>query len=234
MISDKLKLQLGDWECLYPFFESDEWVTIKSQLKPDFQTITPIIDVWFRPFKECKYKDIKVLWLTPGPYHTKDSYTGENTADGLAFSTDLRHTVPNSLFNIYKGYEWDQHEGVNRKLKRSNDLTFLANQGVLLLNLSLTTIYKKESYHLEIWKPFIQYVLKTIQNTKPNVIFCGFGEVAKEYLTEIKETVLIRNYPKDQWKHDNIFSEIDKKLIKQKQEIIFWDKYYAEMEKAPW
>lgn len=241
MISQNLQEQLGDWTCLYPFFESEQWPKIKEQLKPDFKEITPELPVWFRAFKECKYSDVKVVWLGLSPYYTKDGYTKKNVADGLAFSTKQEHSVPPSLFQIYKGYEWDKWNGMNLYMLRSNDLTFLANQGVLLLNCALTTVYGSADKHLEIWKPFIQYVLKVL-GEKEGIIFCGFGQVANQMLTVVdknKHLVLEREHPaaaayrQGYWKHDKLFTKVDEELIKQNKETILWDKYLVELGPPP-
>lgn len=68
MISDRLKEQLGDWTCLYPFFETEAWTKIKEALKPDLSTTTPDIGVWFRAFKECPFSKVSVVWLGLSPY----------------------------------------------------------------------------------------------------------------------------------------------------------------------
>jgi len=241
MLSQRLKDQLGDWTCLYPFFESEEWTRIKEALKPDFSNITPEIDVWFRAFKECKYADLKVVWLGLSPYYTTDPYTKRNVADGLAFSTSTKHTVPPSLFHLYKGYEWDCHQGMNLALERSNDLLFLANQGVLLLNSALTTTYGSPDKHLEVWKPFIQYVIKVLNSDK-KIIFCGFGKIANELLTGVdraKHVVFEREHPaaaayrSGDWKHEKLFTKIDEELIKEGKSEILWDKMYLGLEPAP-
>ena len=237
MISEKLKQQLGDWTCLYPFFESSEWLKIKEAIKPDFGQTTPELDNWFKAFKLCPYKDVKVVWLGLSPYYTKDIHTKENVADGLAFSTDYRHAVPPSLFKIYKGIEGDLWDRMNLNMTRYNDLSFLAEQGVLLLNSALTTTFGKADSHLEIWEPFIKFVLKVL-NQKEGLIFCGFGRYACEQLTFIddKHTVFEREHPAAsayayrEWNHEDLFSKINEKLSKQDKEIILWDKYLTELQ----
>ena len=242
MVSEALKEQLGSWTILYPFFESSEWTKIKEAIKPDFSKTTPEVGVWFRAFKECRYTDLKVVWLGLSPYFTTDQYTKKNTADGLAFSTDTKHTVPPSLFHLYKGYEWDQFDGINLNLARHNNLEFLANQGVLLLNSALTTTYGSAESHLEIWRPFIKYVIQVLNKEKSGLIYCGFGKVANELLTFVdkeKNTVFEREHPAaaayrgNNWKHDKLFTKVDDELIKQGKETISWDKYYADLEPAP-
>ena len=241
MVSEALKSQLGDWTVLYPFFESPAWTKIKENLKPDFANLTPEIGVWFRAFKECKYADLKIVWLGLSPYFSKDKHTGKNVADGLAFSTPQIHSVPPSLFQLYKGMEWDLWTGMNLEMERSNELTYLANQGVLLLNSALTTTYGKPDSHLEIWKPFIQYVLKVL-NEKEGLIFCGFGKVANELLTSIdksKHLVIEREHPaaaayrNDSWRHEKLFTLVDEELDRQSKPMMKWDRYLAHNDEEP-
>lgn len=233
MVSDALKKQLGDWTCLYPFFESSEWTNIKLQLKQDISSLTPEVEVWFRAFKETKFEELSVVWLGMSPYYTIDSYTLNPTADGLAFSTDPRHTVPPSLFKLYKGMEEDLWRGMNLVMERSNKLDFLAHQGVLLLNCALTTPVGDSKKHIPVWKPFISYVIKTLNAKKEGLIFAGFGSYANELLKKVdatKHVVEEREHPAASsyeyrnWIHDNLFSKINEHLAKQNKTIL-WDKY---------
>ena len=240
MISEKLKEQLGDWTCLYPFFESPEWAKIKESIKPDFSKTTPELDVWFKAFKECKFSALKVVFLGLSPYFTKDSYTKENVADGLAFSTSTRNNVPASLFQLYKGLEWDLWKGMNLNMGRTNNLTFLANQGVLLLNSALTTTYGKPDTHLEIWRPFIDFVFKVLTEQKPDVIVVAFGKVAQEVVvSNFKSEFIIQvehpaasAYQSRNWEHSNMFSKINK-VLEERNTPIVWDEYYLTLEPAP-
>lgn len=235
MISDKLKEQLGDWECLYPFFESEEWPKIKEALKPSLSQTTPDVSVWFRAFKECKYKDVKLVIVGLSPYFGVDSYTNENIADGLAFSTSEKHTVPPSLFKIYKGMEWDLWKGMNRSMDRWNDLTFLANQGVLLLNSALTTTYGSPDAHLEIWKPFTIFVLQQILNKNRDIQIVGMGKHANAIIDGIEGMPLLTTYALEhpaaaaranrEWEHRHIFSTVNETLKEQNLTPIVWDRY---------
>lgn len=231
-ISDRLKEQLGSWTELYPFFETEEWQKIKSALKEDINQLTPEIDVWFRAFKECQSSNLKVVWLGLSPYFNKDMFSKKNVADGLAFSTNDSHIVPPSLFQVYKGLEWDKWGGMNLNMTRSNNLQFLANQGVLLLNSALTTVYGSSDKHIKIWEPFISYVINVL-NKRSGLIFVGFGQVANELLTKVDRTkhiVFEREHPaaaarnSRMWRHDNLFTKLDEEL-KRKDTQIFWDKH---------
>lgn len=240
MISEKLKESLGDWECLYGFFESDEWAKIKKAIKPDFAQTTPEIESWFKAFRLCPYKDLRVVWLGLSPYYTKDPYTNQNVADGLGFSTDTKHSVPLGLFKIYKGMEDDLWRGINLNMDRTNDLSYLAEQGVLLINSALTTTYGKADSQLSIWEPFIQYVLKTISTEKEGIIFCGFGKHAIKLISSTtqqeKHIIHEREHPANSaheyrtWRHENLFSKINEELGKQDKGVILWDKYLTRIE----
>lgn len=239
MISEKLKQQLGDWECLYPFFEKPDWAKIKDAIRPDIEKVTPDVDNWFKAFRSCPYNDLKVVWLGMSPYYTVDPYTKALTADGLAFSTDTKHSVPPSLFKIYKGMEWDLWNGMNLNMDRKNDLTFLANQGVLLLNSALTTVLGDSKAHLMAWKPFIEFVINTLNREKTDIMFVGFGTFANDLLRKVDKTkhmVIELEHPaasayaSRNWDHNNVFSKTDEYLSKKDKGCILWDNYFVDLE----
>lgn len=239
MISDKLKQQLGDWQCLYPFFETDQWTRIKDAIRPTIVNTTPDVDNWFKAFGSCPYNKLKVVWLGMSPYYTVDPYTKALTADGLAFSTDTKHSVPPSLFKIYKGMEDDLWDGFNLNMARSNDLTYLANQGVLLLNSALTTVLDDSKIHLEAWKPFILFVIDVLNREKEKLVFVGFGTFAEKLLKSVdrsKHGVIELEHPAASayqhrdWAHEKMFSRIDTYLTKHDIPGIMWDKYLTDLE----
>ena len=236
-ISDKLAAQLGDWTCLYPFFEGPEWIKLKNQLKPDFGNITPAIDNWFRAYTECKFADVKVVFLGLCPYHTVDNYTKNLVADGLAFSTDQRNNVPPSLFKVYKGIEGDLWNNMNLEMLRWNKLDFLANQGILMTNIALTTVIGKAAMHTDIWMPFTMYLIDTLNKEKKDLIFVGFGVPASKDLTQVdrsRHTVIELEHPaasayeSREWKHEKVFSRINNFLQKHGDTEILWDKYLVD------
>lgn len=239
MISEKLKTQLGEWQCLYPFFEKPEWVKIKDTIRPDIEKVTPDVDNWFKAFRSCPPDKLKVVWLGMSPYFTVDPYTKALTADGLAFSTDTKHSVPPSLFKIYKGMEGDLWNRMNLEMQRRNNLDFLAAQGILLLNSALTTVLGDSKIHLEVWKPFILEVITVLNRTHSNLLFTGFGANANALLTRVdklKHTVIELEHPaasayaSRDWEHQNLFSRTNEFLLKQNKETILWDNYLVELE----
>lgn len=153
-----------------------------------FKTLCPNMDNLFRTFKECKYNDVKVVILGQDPYHT------EGTADGLAFSTKQDNT-PASLKNIFKEIE--------RTLPNtnfvSNDLTSWANQGVMLLNVYLSTELHTAKAHRNIgWHLFTEKVLEVLNNHNNKIVFMLWGNDAKyykKYITNDKHLVLTTSHP---------------------------------------
>lgn len=236
-LSDKLIGQLGDWTCLYSFFESAEWPKIKNALRGDVDKITPDVDNWFRAFTACKYSELRVVFLGLCPYHTRDGYTKELVADGLCFSTATKHNVPPSLYQFYKGMEWDLWDGINLKMDRTNKLDYLAEQGILMANAALTTIEGKASHHNDIWAPFTRFLIETLNKEKKDIIFVGFGEVANRALLKVDRTVhtvielehpAAAAYNFRNWKHEKVFSRIDEFLDNKQKGIILWDKYLVD------
>lgn len=237
-ITPKLTEQLGDWTCLYPFFEGPEWVGIKNKLKPDINQISPGIENLFKAYKLCKYEDLKVVFMGLCPYHTIDKYTGQMVADGMAFSTDMKHSVPPSLFKVYKGIEWDLWDGMNLNMKRSNDLTFLAEQGILLTNVALTTILGTAAYHTRVWAPFTKFLIETLNKEREGLMFVGFGQVANEALQKVDKTKhqLIElehpaasAYEHRDWRHEKVFSRINQFLLTKGKPEILWDTHQLEL-----
>ena len=238
-IKPALIKQLGDWKCLYPFFEDDRWINLKNSIKNDAATLTPDPSNWFRAYTVCKFEKVQVVFLGLCPYHTLDTYTKALVADGLTFSTETKHGVPPSLFKIYKGIEDDLWGGFNVEMERCNKLDFLAEQGVLLTNVALTTIQGTAGYHTEVWEPFTKFLIETLNSTKEGLIFVGFGQVANKALLKVDRkvhTVIELEHPAASayanrgWKHENTFSRINELLTKAGKSPILWDKYLTTLD----
>jgi len=199
---------------LHPFLLNEKFTIIEKFLMDKTTNITPKITEIFRAFKECPYAGMKVIIVGSSPYQGTLS-NGERIADGLAFSS--RNSVnkpPQSLEIIYKAIENNLNITMDR---RNNDLTYLANQGVLLLNCALTTEKHKKDAHLELWQPFIEYVLKMIHYTCTGMIYVFVGENAQKFqhlITGTNDFVISVEEPeifhKDrEWDHDKLFFQIN-------------------------
>ncbi|MGL5732681.1 MAG: uracil-DNA glycosylase [Metamycoplasmataceae bacterium] len=139
----------------------------------------------YRCFKETKFNDMKVVIFGQDPYHTKD------VADGLAFSTMMSKTPP-SLSNIFKEIK---NEYSNVSL-RGNDLTSWANNGVLLLNTSLTVEEGKANSHSGIgWDIFIKNFILYLNENKDFLIFVLWGNNARKLKPFISNKFIVLESP---------------------------------------
>lgn len=162
---------------LWPFLLSEDYKKIKEHLKSELKAndkITPNVEHMFDAFKYCKYEDLKVVIMG------QDPYPQEGVADGLAFSTK-KLKCPPSLGIIYRGIEEDIYKGLNLSMVKSPNLTYLAKQGVLLLNTALTTGVEKIGYHFELWRPFMLYLINILNKYNRGLVINSWGQVAQRY-----------------------------------------------------
>lgn len=204
-----------------PFIESEECDNIYKFLKTESQRgkkIAPLSVNVYRCFLETPLDELKVVILGMCPYHTlKD---GSPVADGLALSCSVTGYLQPSLDQFYKAIEKDVYPNMclDCDLKHP-DLTYLANQGVLLLNAALTTEINKAGSHLAIWEPFIKYVFENILSTTgAPTIFLG-KEAAKftRYTGLFAHNFVVSHpasasYKNTDWDCENVFSKVNKLL----------------------
>ena len=127
---------------------------------------------------------IKVVIIGQDPYH------GEGQANGLAFAVEQGIDIPPSLRNIYKEIELD----LGKVSPNHGDLTFLAKQGVLLLNSVLTVEKGNPSSHSgKGWEKFTNKII-SILNTKDDLVFMLWGNYAqkKGSIIDIKKHRVLR------------------------------------------
>lgn len=177
------------------FIESEECDEIYRFLKTESgkgKKIAPISSLTYRAFKETPLKDVKVVLLGYCPYHT--FVDGSPVADGLMFSCSVTGKQQPSLELFLSGIEDDVHNGLSLSwYKGITDLTYLAKQGVLLLNSALTVEKDKPGSHQDIWLPFTKYILEQC------IAFSSIPVVLIGREAQIFEAVL------EQWKHPHVF-----------------------------
>lgn len=142
----------------------------------------------FHAFSITSLKDTKVVILGQDPYHE------ENQAHGLAFSV-LCKKIPPSLVNIYKEMESD----LNVKVNQDGNLDYLASQGVLLLNTSLTVReHLANSHSNKGWEIFTDNAIKLLNEQDRPIVFILWGRNAiskTKYLNNPKHLVLTSVHP---------------------------------------
>lgn len=174
---DKFKDQFHEsWhEKIRPFIESKECDKIYEFLKAESRRgkgIAPISSLTFRAFQETSLDELKVIMMGLCPYHTLSQ--GAPVADGLLMGCSVTGRCQPSLVQFYSGVEKDAYNGLNVNMVMSPDVSYLANQGVLMLNAALTTEINKPGSHLKQWEPFIKFLFTEVVDTSgAPVIFLG-------------------------------------------------------------
>ena len=115
---------------LAPEFEKDYFIRLTEFVRSEYQTATiyPPGRFIFNAFNLCPFDKVKVVIIGQDPYH------GPGQAHGLCFSVNDGVPFPPSLQNIFKEIQSD----LGAPIPTSGNLTRWANQGVLLLNATLT------------------------------------------------------------------------------------------------
>lgn len=125
----------------------------------------------FNAFSKTPFSSLKVVILGQDPYH------GENQAHGLSFSVQKGIATPPSLRNIYKELQTDIP---GFTIPAHGDLTEWAEQGVLLLNASLTVQAGMPGSHQKKgWETFTDTVISKISEKKAGIIFILWGSFAQ-------------------------------------------------------
>ena len=159
-----------------PYF-SDLTSFVKSEYAE--YTCYPKENAIFAAFDYCNFDDTKVVIIGQDPYH------GPNQANGLCFSVQDGISHPPSLINIFKEIETD----LGVPYPKSGNLERWANQGVLLLNATLTVrAHQAGSHQKKGWEIFTDAVIKKISNEKNGVIFLLWGGFAKKKINLIDTT----------------------------------------------
>ena len=150
---------------MQPFIESEECDKIYEFLKSESKRgkkIAPLSSDVYRCFRETSATDLKVVMIGMCPYHTfKD---GKPVADGLLMGCSRTNHPQPSLQKFYEGLENELYGGLHLSHEKCPDVSYLANQGVLMFNAALTTEMNKAGSHIAIWEPFTKYIFEEVIN----------------------------------------------------------------------
>lgn len=163
----------GGWdELLGQLFADERYLKIREFLKYEYSHYTVYPDMYdlYNCFRFTPLADVKAVILGQDPYHEP------NQAHGLCFSVKKGVALPPSLQNIYKEIESD----LGIKEPNCGDLTKWANQGVLLLNTTLTVREHYANSHSKCgWAWFTDSVIKLISENTENTVFILWGGNAR-------------------------------------------------------
>jgi uracil-DNA glycosylase len=177
-----------DWASIFEKeFSKKYFQEINSEVKncSSYELLCPKKENIFKAFEKTKFTDIKIVILGQDPYH------GKNQANGLAFAVNENQKTPPSLRNIFTEIKKDLNYNPNTK----KNLESWANQGVLLLNSSLTVRLGIANSHSNLgWDLFTDNILKEISLLKNKVVFILWGNYAqkKEDLIDYKKHLILK------------------------------------------
>lgn len=202
------------------FIESEACDKIYEQLKKDAKRgkkIAPLSSDTFRAFKLTPLNEVKVVLLGMCPYHTTRFDT--IVADGLLMGCSHTGVLQPSLEQFYKGIEKELYDGLNLKDMKPADVSFLANQGVLMLNAALTTEINKAGSHIALWEPFTKWLFEEVlYTTGAPVIFLGKDAAKyKKYCAPFTWTFTLLHpaaaaYKGTEWDSEGTFTKVNKIL----------------------
>jgi uracil-DNA glycosylase len=178
---------------LYNEFEKPYMLQLKQFLKQEKeagQKVYPKGSDIFNAFNHTPFTNLKAVILGQDPYH------GANQAMGLSFAVHKGIPVPRSLANIYKELKTDIPDF---ETPNHGDLTKWADQGVLLLNATLTVQAGQAGSHQKKgWETFTDTVIRKISEEKEGIVFLLWGRFAQakaELIDQTKHHILKAAHP---------------------------------------
>lgn len=206
---------------MQPFIESEACDNIYKYLKSESQRgkkIAPLSQNVYRCFKETPLNELKVVLMGMAPYHTLKN--GSPVADGLLMGCSTTEVLQPSLEQFYGAIEREMYNGLCTYCDKTNpDVSYLAHQGVLMFNASLTTEINKAGSHIELWEPFTKYVIEEILNDT-GVPFIFLGKDAARYAKYVNpfswsfttSHPASASYRNTEWESGDVFKMVNKVL----------------------
>ena len=196
MIKERImagELEPGWKEILGNEFDRKYMLELREFLKNEQQKgslIYPPNQLIFNAFNHTPFDDVSVVILGQDPYH------GQHQAHGLSFSVQKGVSIPPSLQNIYKEL---QNDIPGFRIPSQGDLTAWADQGVLLLNATLTVEASKAGSHQKRgWEIFTDKAIAELSKRRTGLVFMLWGKFAQSKATLIdskKHYILTAAHP---------------------------------------
>lgn len=221
----------NDWHLLLEEeFQKDYYRRLRQFLIKEYQTqkVYPPMDAIYNALHATSYADTKVVILGQDPYH------GPGQAHGLAFSVPPQVTIPPSLVNIYK----ELHQDMGCPMPTSGDLRGWVDQGVLLLNTTLTVRQGQPKSHAgQGWEDLTEAIISLLNAREKPLVFILWGAHAQskaKIITNPHHVILKAPHPSPLSAHRGFFgskpfSKANEALITRGQDPISW----CQTQKAP-
>ena len=178
-------------ERLQSEFDAPYFALLTDFVRHEYATtrVYPPGSQMFAAFDACPFDKVKVVILGQDPYHEPGQ------AHGLCFSVNDGVPFPPSLQNIFK----EIHDDIGTPVPMSGDLTRWANQGVLLLNATLTVrAHQAGSHQNKGWEQFTDAVIHRLAQERENLVFILWGSYAQrkgEFIDRSRHLVLQSPHP---------------------------------------
>ena len=205
-------------------FEQPYFASLVNFVRNEYKTNTcyPPGKQIFAAFDHSHFNNTKVVIIGQDPYH------GPSQANGLCFSVRDGIPHPPSLINIFKEIESD----LGIPYPRTGNLEPWADQGVLLLNATLSVrAHKAGSHQGKGWENFTDAVIRTLSDQRTGLVFLLWGGFAKKksnLINKEKHYILTSGHPsplsanRGLWFGNKHFSKTNEILIKQGEKPIDW------------
>ena len=205
-------------------FEKDYFKKLVDFVKAEYthHQCYPPGKLIFNAFNHTPFQKVKVVIIGQDPYH------GPGQAHGLCFSVPANIPHPPSLINIFKEIEND----IGKEVPDSGNLERWADQGVLLLNATLTVrAHQAGSHQRKGWEKFTDAVIESISENREGVVFLLWGGYAKKKGAKInreKHFILESGHPsplsanRGFWFGNKHFSKTNRFLRERGEKEIHW------------
>ena len=167
-----VKIEQSWQQVLQPEFDKPYFAELTGFVRNEYRqgTCYPPGRLIFNAFNQCPFSAVKVVLIGQDPYHEPGQ------AHGLCFSVGDGVAFPPSLLNIFK--ELNADLGV--PIPATGNLTRWAQQGVLLLNATLTVReHQAGSHQGRGWERFTDAVIQTLSQQKSELVFILWGSYAQ-------------------------------------------------------
>lgn len=186
-----VQIEEGWKKALASEFEKDYFVRLTDFVRQEYKqtAVYPPGRLIFNAFNLCPFDKVKVVIIGQDPYH------GPGQAHGLCFSVNDGVPFPPSLQNIFK----EIHDDLGTPMPASGNLTRWAEQGVLLLNATLTVrAHQAGSHQRRGWEEFTDAAIRALAEQKEHLVFILWGSYAQKkgaFIDRNKHLVLTSVHP---------------------------------------
>lgn len=201
-----------------PFIESEACDKIYEFLKKETKRgkkIAPLSSNVYNCFLQTPLNNMCAVLMGLSPYHT--TINDIIIADGLLMGCSNTKKLQPSLQQFYDAIERELFDGLMFGAVKSPDVTYLAKQGILMFNASLTTEINKAGSHFDLWQPFTKYVFEEIiAYTGVPVVFLGEkSSMYKKYMPPFSWSFAISHpasasYSHMEWDTEGTFGKVAK------------------------